>query len=364
MRSRDVLLTGVLVAGAFAGSAAGAWPIASEAEDVAGLRCYPDHEDASLWWYLPARLELVETDEGPAFHFERYSYTGRSATGDAGTVWWKGVLSVRVRFHTPPSELAAARRLLEQRRRRRIALEPLPVEGVDAVLLYASAAPDGPSGDLHEGGFEGDGERWDERTFALGLSPETTQLLWDAFAGDGLAMSLAYSLDGRALSHRPARDPFGGEDEEVEPQLVTLRGDALPIRVSPESCPSCFASTELDARIANEYPFLEARCYDFVSGVAPEDLGLVIVEVRAQAVTGDPLFERVRFAPGGATLLPIHFQLAVSLDAGYDYRVVRVYEDGQTQAGAWTEVAAWSGILDVSEYRERSARRLDPRQLY
>ena len=65
-----------------------ALPIASEAEYLSGVRCFPDHEDPAIWWYLPARLELVGGGDDVAFRFERYSYSGTSATGDAGTVWW------------------------------------------------------------------------------------------------------------------------------------------------------------------------------------------------------------------------------------------------------------------------------------
>jgi hypothetical protein len=343
---------------------AAALPIASESEHLAGLRCFPDHEDPAIWWYLPDRLELVGKGDDVAFRFERYSYSGTSVTGDAGTVWWKGVLTLRLRFASSASAVGQARAMLSRRLGRPVSLQRLGVERVESVLLYASAGAAGPTGDLGSGDWGEAESRWEERSWILGLTPETTQMLWDEFHADGLAMSLGYSLSGTALSHRPAQDPFGGEAEVVEPEVVVLGGDALAIRVSPEECPACFASTELDAAISAEYPFLEARCYDFESGLAPSDLGLVIVEVRAKAVSGDELFEQARFAPGRATTLPIHFRFAVSLDDGYDHRVVKVFDDGHTEASEWVSRASWSGILDVTEYRQAAGGQLDARMLY
>lgn len=349
---------------AVAGGPAAALPVSGEAEVVAGLRCYPDHEDRALWWYLPARMEMADAAEGPAFRFQRYRYSGTTATGDSGTFWSKGVVTLRVRLEPPAGAVAAARRALERRLGRAVSLQAVPVERVDSVLLYASAGEAGPSGDLDGGKWTGQTGRWAERTFVVGLDRHTAGLLWDTFHAGGLAMSLGYGLVATALPHRPAADPFGGEPEEVEPREVTLVGDALPIRVSPESCSECFASTELDARIPAEYPFLETRCYDFTTGAAPSGLGLVIVEVRATAVTGDPVVERLRFEPGGATSAMVHFRFAVNLDDGYTYRVVRVFGDGRVEAGDWLREETFTGLLDVTRYRPAAGRELDPHALY
>ena len=351
------------------GASAAAWPIASESENLAGLRVYPDHEDPALWWYLPDRLELVESAGEPMFRFERYNYSGTAATGDRGTVWGKGILTLRVRFVPAAEAVARAKTQLSRRSRRPIGLQPVGIEKVESVLLYASAFEGGPAGDLGEGswGNGGGADRWIERDYMLGLTPETAQMLWDTFHDDGLAMSLGYSLAGKAVSYRPQRDPFTGEVEELEAAVVTLSGDTLAIRVSPEECGPCFAETQLDAEIPAEYPFLEARCYDFSSGLAPSDLGLVIVEVRAMAVSGDRVLERVQFEPGSPATAEVHFEFAVRLDAGYEYRVVRVYEDGHTEADEWAAADGFHGILDVSERRrpEQAAQaQLDARQLY
>jgi len=363
-RARLLCPPAALVACLLWPAVASALPIASEAEYFAGVRCFPDHEDPALWWYLPDRLELVGGGNDLAFRFERYSYSGTSVTGDAGTVWWKGILTLRVRFASSADAVAAARTMLSRRHGRQVSLQPLGVERVESVLLYTAVGEAGQSGDLGVGEWGEAESRWEERSWVLGLTPETTQLLWDEFHADGLAMSLGYSLSATALSHRPALDPFGGEAEVVEPQTVVLGGDALAIRVSPEKCPACFASTELDAAVGAEYPFLEARCYDFESNLAPSDLGLVIVEVRAKAVSGDELLEEVRFVPGRATTLPVHFRFAVSLVDGYDYRVVKVFDDGHTEASEWASSGSWSGILDVTEYRRAAGAELDARMLY
>jgi hypothetical protein len=271
-----------------------------------------------------------------------------------------------VRLAADPAALAAAEAAVESRLRRPIALRAVPLRRIDSVLLYAAtgAAGELADGELADGEWRDEPGRWTDRTFLVAMEPRTTELLWDAFHGDGLAMSLGYSLVGTAVSHRPAADPFGGEPEAVTPGELTLGGDALAIRVSPAACPGCFVSTELDAEIPAEYPFLDTRCYDFANGRSPGDLGLVVVEVRATAVNGDPLVERVRFAPAGPTTAAVHFALAVSLDAGYSYRVARVYGDGRTELGDWRRETTWSGLLDVTEDRRPTDRGLDPRALY
>ena len=93
----------------------------------------------------------------------------------------------------------------------------------------------------------------------------------------------------------------------------------------------------------------------------------MIVEVRASAVTGDRVIERVQFSSGSPTTQSVHFDFAVTLDSGYEHRVVRVYDDGHTEGGEWSASTSFSGILDVSEYRrvaEAGNRELDARQLY
>jgi hypothetical protein len=343
-----------------AASPASAWPLVGAAQKIGELRCYPDDADPALWWYVPDRLELAPVDGRPGFSFDRYRYTGTALTGDQGEFWGRGVLTFRVRFAPSPAELAHARSEIERRTRRGVVLKPVPLVRVESNLVYAGAGDSGVAGDLRGGAWSGDGEIWTERSYEIGLSPASADALWQLYHREGLAVSLGYSLVGQGVL---VRGDAAGE-EEVEPETVTFAGDAIPIRVSPEACPECFQSVELDARIAAEYPFLEVYCYDFESGRAPTDLALAVVEVRATAVTGDRPREEVRFARGGRFKAAVDFEFAVRLDRGYEYRVVRVFEDGRQQTDGWQTVDGWTGILDVTAYRHDEEDELDPRSLY
>jgi len=199
-------------------------------------------------------------------------------------------------------------------------------------------------------------------------------LLWDAYHLGGVSISLSYSVVGRGLPRRP--DPETDEiDPDEEPATISeaVSSGAIPVLVDPEGCDSCFESHELDAEIPAGYTFLDVYCYDFETGEAPTDLARVLVDIRGRAITGDKPVERLRFVPGGSVRDAVHFKFAVDLDAGYEFRVVRLFADGHSEVGdgsaaedAWARVEQWAGILDVTRYTELAATKgpLDPRMLY
>ncbi len=365
-------------------TSASAWPLVGAARRIGDLRCYPDHADPALWWYVPDRLELATIDGRPGFSFDRYRYTGTALTGDRGEFWGRGVLTFQVRFAPAPADLARARGEIERLAgSRAIALKPVPLDRIESAIVYAGigepgigepgVGEPGISGELHGGTWSGEAGSggaglWTERTYEIGLSPSSADALWQLYHDHGLAVSLGYSLIGKGV---PASGgEYAGEEREPVAQTIVFAGNAIPIRVSPAACPECFANVEIDARIAAEYPFLEVYCYDFESGLAPTDLALVVVEVRATAITGERPREELRFAPRTGFKAAVDFEFAVRLDQGYQYRVVRVFDDGHQQTDGWQAVDSWTGILDVTTAVARARQphgedhKLDPRRLY
>jgi len=338
-----------------AATPARAWPVLAEVRTVGGLRCFPDHADPARWWYLSDRLELAERDGAPAFSLVRVRYLGSATTGDTDRFWARATLALEVRFATAAQAVPAARAELARTLRRTISLEPLPLEGLEAVVHYAGAAD--VSGTLD--GARSTGSTWERRSFAIGLEPVEAQIVWDAFHREGLALSVAWNASARVLATRPADRTAPVPD----PAPLAVAGGALAVAVSPASCPECFDSVELDAGLPAEYPYLEVACFDFRSPDTPSDLGLVQVEVRADSVGAGRLTERVRFLPDGDPRMDVHFRLPVRLDRGFDYRVSRAFADGRVEADAWQERVGWSAILDVTRYRSATAA-LDPRRLY
>jgi hypothetical protein len=339
------------------------WPVLSEPHVSAGLRCLPDDGDAGLWWYVRQELELAPSAGAPAFSLHRFRYTGSRVTGDSGASWGKGLMSLLVRFEAAADAVARAREEIGRTVGRPVRLRPLPIERVETSLLYVTAGDEPQHGELPRGGWEGDGV-WTERAYTLGLPPLTTDLIWSASQAGGLALSLNYSIVGRGLAARPQSGEQQGP--APEPVTATVAGGALPIRVSPSECPRCFRSTDLDAEIPAGYTFLDLFCHDFQSAATPTDLALVVVEVRATAVSGERPVARHRFRPGGPARQAVHFEFAVRLEEGYEVRVIHVFADGRSQEGPWERVERWSGIRDVTSFAESAGRVevLDPRMLY
>jgi hypothetical protein len=273
------------------------------------------------------------------------------------------VLSFDVRFAPAPEAVAAAHALLGRGRGAAV-LRPLALERVEAVVLYAGPG-EVAAGELPPGAWEGQGAVWSERSYVVGLEPASAQLLWEAYQRGGLAVSLSYGLVAKGLRARPAAAALGHAAEAAAPESLTFAGGALPIHVAPQECPACFQSTDLDAEIPAGYTFLDVYCHDFQSAAAPLDLGLVIVEVRAEAVSGDRPVEEARFRRADSGHAPIHFRFAVRLERGYEYRVSRVFDDGRVEGGDWARVAGWNGVLDVTRQAPAERRAaLDARMLY
>jgi hypothetical protein len=340
-----------------------AWPLASELRVVGGALCFPDHAEPGTWWYIAGRLELQMKDGQPAFSLQRFRYIGAAATGDRGKFWARGVLAFAVRFAVSPSEIAQAERELSAISGRSITLRPLPVSMIRSTLLYAEVGEAGAFGSLAPGAWEERPGGWGERDYSVGLAPATTDLLWEGLQRGALVLSLSYDLRAEGLARRPVT---ADDLRAAAPESLTFAAGALPIRVDPTTCAACFSSTDLDASVPAGYTFLDVYCYDFDSALAPDDLAVVLVRVRAEGVAGTRPLESVRFERGEQVVhRPVHFKFAVALDGGYDLRVDRVYADGRLEEGAWQHTATWSGIQDVTVYAaHEGASGLDPRALY
>ncbi len=345
--------------------------MASEVRLGQGLRYFPDHQDSLRWWYLPAELELVREGGAPAFAFERFRYKGTTATADAERFWTRSVLRFSVRLEADPGGVEALRSHLEARARRAVRLEPVPISGIRSSLVYAGSER-GTGGEIASGSWDDEPERWSEQTYEVSLDSLTADLLWDSLHDGSLALSLSYTLSAEVVPHRPGSLGAGTTTNgtSAEPELVerALGGDSLALDIAPTDCPRCFRIVDLDTRIPADYPFLEIYCHDFAAGAVPQDLRLVVVQVRAVAVNGDRPIEAVEFAPPTGSREEVRFRFAVELDDGYEFQVTREY-DHATESEPWQRVASWTGSLDVTRFRDRiedgpAGARLDPRELY
>jgi hypothetical protein len=173
-----------------AGSARGAADLRG-ARTAGGVTIYPDDRRSTLFYYGPGELALASDAEGrPELHLLQTRYTGTTAAGDQGSVEFRSLLSVRVRqLGAGPAELETARRELKLPAGSE--LRPLPIQKLEAALVYSSASSASPSGDstpaespeveetvLPVGHFEGAesaaGPVWSERTYVLALDPASS----------------------------------------------------------------------------------------------------------------------------------------------------------------------------------------------
>lgn len=365
-----MLCTTSIIVAVFAMTAR-AHPVADGRRVVGDLVCYPDHARSGLWHYHPARLELTTVEGRPGFSFHRYRYTGTSVSGDQGTFTAKAVLSFRVKFCDVSADLPRARTTLKAHARQTITLVGFPLEKIESRVVYVAgetaAAKSGDVAAEDSGAPAGGDALFNERTFSIGMTPATAQILWSAYESDQLALSLNYTFVGAALPNRPP--PRDATEQDKTPVSVRLGGNALPIQVSKREHAACFVSTDLDAHIPANYPFLDIFCHDFQSAAAPTDLGRVLVDIKALSVTGKPVEKRIVFSREGPPRQPAHFEFAVKLDAGFEIRAHRIYTDGRVEEGKYERVTQWVGIRDVTRFTDRGgdadgAGHLDPRMLY
>ncbi|MBN1918315.1 MAG: hypothetical protein JW889_10420 [Verrucomicrobia bacterium] len=360
---------------------AAALPLLTQRETIEGLVIYPDEKDSTVYYYVPGEVRLAMTDGTPQFSFRRMRYTGTRLLGDQGTFRGRGDISFTVVFAPPGDAVRKAQDMLKRLRSRRAVLLPIPVESIEAELVYTIIEGDEaqrgerlatglwaepPKEPPKEGPSAG---QWGSKSFDIALNPRTTQVMWEAYEKGGVLLSLNYAVIARGVSdlnvlpaeaqrrldalRRQAEAEGAAYEEPAEIVLEqiarTVRADALQIRVSPTEHEACFTSVDIDAEMPAGYVFLDVYCYDFQndpqSAVAKKR-----VEIRGHGIAGGRPKVKVEFNRGrpSETVHGVRFDLAVDLDRGFDYRIVEFDDDGNVTAGDWIAVPQWSGMLDVS----------------
>jgi len=342
---------------------ADAWPVLSGARATPVGACYPDHRQSGLWWLSPALPVIADAGARPAISLTQYRYLGTRATGDQGAFWGRSVLQAAVRFPGGSERAARARAALGGRatvqlvRPTRLTAEvvfaPVEGEGSGRALGSASTVEPGTAG-------EGGGSTWEERAFALSLSPESTRVVWEAFERGAVALSISVVAAAPAFPMPP-----DGERAAVTPAEVPLAVGSVPVTIDPATYPDFARQLDLDATLSAGYTFLEVACLDLgEDATAFADLAVVLVGVTARAVNGDAVTEELRFDARSPSQQVVSFDRAVRLDAGYTVSVHRVYASGRRDTEAPRHVEAGSGFLDVSTRRPGDRAAPDPRLYY
>jgi hypothetical protein len=319
------------------------------------LLVYPDDQRPRLYFYGPGELQVARGSDGkPDIHFLQARYTGNAANGDRGRVVYRSILGFRVSM-TPPAaaDLQAVRKALAPLSPASVELRALPIQRLDAAVVYAPLGqPAGEGTALPPGHFEADadapaaGVYWTTRSYVLGLDPETAELFGGALAKGQVVLSVDYTF------YTPGPTPSS------EPRVV--RAGAFAVSVDAAASSDVLRRADVNERVPPGYPLLDVYCYDFGDSRRPA-LYEKQVEVEAESPGGGRVAAQARFGRDHPDLYArsVRFGVAVRFDRPYRYRVTEVAEDGTSTVTPWRERASWAELLDVTTPADSAPRAAD-----
>ena len=347
------------------------------------LTVYSDDRRADLYYYPPGELTLATGADGrPDLHFLQMRYTGTAAGADRGVVVFRSILSFRVVMSGPtPAAVRVARdALIAAGAGRNLELRPLPIQRLEAVLVYAPVGAEGTGEEeqaLPRGHFESaEGASgatanayWSERIYTLALDPAGSQLFWDSLQQGRLVLSVGYAffafgippaaplaeLIGTPKLLAELRDAIaspsaGAGASATEPPPSTLvRAGATGIAVDARAWPDLFRRIDVNETVPPGYAALDVYCYDFNNALRP-DLYEKQVEIDAEGMGRRRIALTTTFRRESPDLYAasLRFRLAVRMDRPYRFRVIELKDDGTTIELPWRERASWAEILDVT----------------
>ena len=311
---------------------------------VEGRTVFRDSRQADLYYYVPGPLILKQEDGRPLFHFTRIGYLGTARTQDQGSYQNKGVISFVVHEEFSPTFIEATRSILRDRYNPAIILKRLPVDSMNATLVYEGITADGvqDSGRLVPLLSADDAptkaeEIWSEHSFVLFLDTGNAAFFWKAFQENRLVLSLVYTLT------------VSGMDKKGTEIVSTRRNfsGALPIRIHPGNHPDLFEEIDLGSKMEIGYTHLDILCFDFVNNVFPR-LYSKIVEIRYEDLQHKSVLSHVEFDTKKRNFKEsIDFSYAKSLESPYDYRIISIDREGERHISDWQQDNSDS-LLDVT----------------
>lgn len=365
-----VLLLPALLAGA---APSLAMPDFSGSRTAGSLTVYSDDARRDVFYYGPGDLALATTADGaPDLHLLYARYFGTAAAGDAGARLFRSLLTFTVVMRRPTGAVLqeAKTMLVAAGAPAAVELRPLPLARLDAALVYTpigAAAPDLlTDSELEPAGSDTaleDNAYWSRRTFAVGLDPETAQLMWQAMERGQVAMSVGYAFYARGLPPDRPIDSLQGRPEIVSAlrkkldahpgapgdAAVLVRAGALGVTADRQKWPALFRRVDLNASLPPAYGVLPVYCYDFNNGLRP-DLYEIDVELDAEGLNGRRVLTRVVFRGDQPDVYvrSLRFAVAVRLDRPYRYRTLLVTHDGEITAAAWQSRETWAEALMIA----------------
>lgn len=346
-----------------------------------GLTLYRDALLEHVYYYIPIGLKLATDNEGkPEFKFLLMRYTGTHANRDQGIKRFRSLLTMKI-INEVPSLVAlegVKQDLIEQNDLQKVELKPVPIQNLQALLVYSTLDGSGTldtSAQVYEKGFfettseqsKDKGIYWKERNFVLRLDDNTAQAFWEAFDKKQTILSVGYAFFSRIKSYHKYEPDFSGSPELVEEMekrfstetddslqedslvLRVIKAGAFDITVDTEKWPDLLKKVDINEQMPPEYAVLEAYCYDFNNELR-KDLYKIKLDIEASGVNGKPVKQSYTFQNSQPDIYAttIFFPHAVRLDMPYKHRTVEIYHDGNVKKSPWQEKENWHEILDIT----------------
>jgi hypothetical protein len=349
---RYYLIGFIFAIGCFPSYFVEASPNLQEGFQVENIRVFPDHANRNLYYFAPMNMELVVKDGTPEFLYSLYRYLGRQETGDKGEFRVRGILSFEVKQVRAVERINKIKEHLRKTNPAAI-LRFVPIKEFQSKLIYKTVEVESEdaetSGEVEGGVFKDSNDvesqkknregNWLKRHFTITLKPYTAELFWDNFEKDKLQLSLSYSWTVKGVI---PDNETQGEWEESTSDIA----DTLPIQVSMPKYPALFRKIETWQEISMAHTNLLVLCYDFINEEESE-LYSISVEVKFKTLIGQDYVSKVRFNETDAEYeKKIAFRLAKELDAGYQYRIKRIFKNGDIENTQWKHHNDW--VLDVT----------------
>ena len=115
-------------------------PVMNNKERINNIDIFPDLKKKNVYYLPPGDLYLASDNFGkPSLKFLQMRYTGSQATGDQGKINFKSLLQFTIRMKNPDGNtIREIKNTLSKRNKSSIELRTLPIQNMEALLIYAS----------------------------------------------------------------------------------------------------------------------------------------------------------------------------------------------------------------------------------
>lgn len=339
--------------------------------NIDGTIIYQDAVNPQVYYYAPGKLNLVTGENGkPAFKFLQMRYTGTKATVDQGAQRFNSIIKIKVSFENPTiGKMEEITRKLATNNEV-VRLKALPLQNIEAMLVYATIGEAESDNNVLTGGFFGNETEdqsaiWQERVYTLRLDKYSAQAFQHAFENGRSLLSFDYayyasgtykddqsiSVEGDPGLVREMRERFSSLEDSSNQAIDSkmILADAFQILINPDQFPDLIEKVDINQLIPPDYAALDVYCYDFHNKLR-NDLHAKKIEFKAIGVGKHEVISKVIFRERSQDIYAqnIRFKHSVKMGKPLQYRITEVKKDGDIRVSDWIIKENWSQIVDVT----------------